>query len=101
MLLALTVLAMNSLFLAVEFCVIVSSTSEAHRGCTCVVGCLIFHACCVSKFRFVNGFAGFALHVHLALGLAEVVTQAEAATEIGVDAEVGVEVGVGAEVLFC
>ena len=32
MLLALTVLAMNSSFLAVEFCVIVPSTSEAHRG---------------------------------------------------------------------
>ena len=52
MLLALAVVAMNSSFLAVEFCVIVPSTSEAHRGCTCVVGCLIFHACCVSKFSF-------------------------------------------------
>ena len=52
MLLALTILAMNSSFLAVEFCVIVPSTSKTHRGCTCVVGCLISHACCVSKFRF-------------------------------------------------
>ena len=34
--------------------------------------------------------------VHLALGQAKVVTQAEAGTEIGVDAEVGVEVEVDA-----
>ena len=52
MLLALTVPAMNSSFLAVEFCVIVPSTSEAHRGFTCVVGYLVSHACCVSKFGF-------------------------------------------------
>ena len=51
-LLALAVVVMKSSFLAVEFCVIVPSTSEAHRECTCVVGCLVSHACCVSKFSF-------------------------------------------------
>ena len=40
----------------------------------------------------MNGFARFTLRVCLALGWAEVVTQAEAGSEIGVDAEVGVEV---------
>ena len=43
-----------------------------------------------------NRFTGFTLHVHL--GWAKVVTQAEAGAEIGVDAEVGVEVEVDAYV---
>ena len=44
----------------------------------------------------MNGFVRFTPHVHLALGWAKVVTQAEAGTEIGVDAEVGLEVEVDA-----
>ena len=80
-----------------------------------MVGYLIFHACCVSKFRFdsiyyhsgadfANGFAEFAPCVHLALEWVEVVTQAEAGAWAKVDAEVSVEVetefGFDAKVLF-